>query len=133
MAIAAYKKTVSVKTTGSSVYTELHSDTSTLNFSATMLDDTDIFTTGMTSKIPGLKDYTLTGDVFYTTASGTALIIMRSALLAGTKLLFKYLPDGTHGFSGSGYVGSLNHSGAVAALEKVSFTLNSAGSALTTV
>lgn len=127
-----YQKVVQVKTTGSTAYTDLPADSATLNLGRDLLEDTDFSTTGWRSRVAGLKDYSLNAPMFYgSTNSGVNII--RSAVLSGANLDFRYLPNGTEGFQGRVLCGNFSLSGDVGGLERVDVTLESDGTALTTV
>jgi len=129
----SYNKTVNVKTTGSTTYQELPAHTFSLNIPRTLLDDTDFTSTGWMSRVAGLKDYNLSGSVYDNPSSTAAIKVVRDAILNGTKLDVQYLSDGTKGFHGQVLVESIGHSGDVAGLETFDISLQSAGTALTTV
>ena len=132
MSQAGYQKVIQVKTTGATAYSQLPAHTATLNIPRTLLDDTDFTSTGWMSRLAGLKDYNFTFSAYYG-STNAALGVVRSALLNATKLDVQYLPNGTAGFYGQIYVENLNYTGAVAGQEGVDGTLQSNGTALTTV
>ncbi|KKN90087.1 hypothetical protein LCGC14_0232000 [marine sediment metagenome] len=132
MSQASYVKVVNIKTTGSTVWTELKGISGSFGLSGEMLDDTEFSSTGYRSRIRGLKDYNVSLSGNYTsTASWYSTVF--SAWNAGTKLDFQYLPNGTKGFQGRGIVDNFSHSGDVGSLETVEVSLQSEGTALTTV
>lgn len=132
MSQAAYQKALQIKTTGSTVWLDLNANDATMNLGSELLDDTDFTSTGYRSRIAGIKDYSLDVSAFWD-SSDTAFNTVRSALLAGTKLDFRYLPDGSNGFTGTVLVETFGHSGGVGDLESVEITMQSAAAALTTV
>ena len=131
MSLAAYNKVVKVKTTAGSSYFALPANSATLNIGRTLLDDTDFTSTGWISRLAGLKDYSLNVSCMYG-STNTALGILRTALMAGTKVDMKYLPNGTAGFVGRVQVETYNLSGDVAGLETVEISCPASGAALTT-
>ena len=134
MSVAGYQKVIQVKATGTSVYTAgiLPGNTASLNFGGDMLDDTDFTSTGWRSRIRGLKDYSIPITLVYDTGSSGANLI-RDSLFSGASLDVQYLPNGTKGFTGRVKVESFNLSGDVGGLETVDVSLQSDGTALTTV
>jgi predicted secreted protein len=130
--LVGYNKVVSVKTTASTAYSAIPASQASLNFGAELLDDTDFTSTGYRSRVAGLRDYSINVSAFYAT-SNTALSAIRTALIGGTNLDVRYLVNGTAGFQGRVRVESFNNSGDVGGLETVEVTLQSNGTALTTV
>ena len=131
MSLAGYKKGVFIKTTSATAYTELPGTNATLNLAADMLDDTDFTSTGWRSRLPGLRDYSVSMTMNYDT-SNTAFAAARTAWLNGSRLDFRYSPNGTVGFQGRVYVETFSHSGDVGGLETVDITLQTEGTAFTT-
>lgn len=132
MSQAAFEKAVQIKTTSSTAWIDLGANAATLNFAGELLDDTTFGSTGFRSRVRGLKDYSLDATVFWST--GSDVNTLRSALLNGTALDFRYLPNGTNGFQGRGVVENMNHSGDVGALETIEVSLQPTDqTALTTV
>lgn len=126
--VAGYNKKILIKgsTESSSLYVEMPGTNINLNIGNAMLDDTTYLSTGDRSRLAGLRDYSLSGPMVYDpTISGFAKI--RSAFLSRGKLSFKYLPDGTNGYTGTVVVESFNHSGDVGDMEKVDVNLQAAG------
>ena len=134
MSIAAFQKSVQIKTTtttestafvgggpGSTDTGILPANTATMTFGAELLDDTDFTSTGFRSRIRGLKDYSFTLTALWD-ATDSALPIVRSALFNDTTLDIRYLPDGVKGFQGQVKVSDMSHSGDVAGLETVDIT-----------
>lgn len=132
MSQVGYQKTISVKTTAGSSYFAIEGINGSMNLARDVLDDTDFTSTGWRSKAVGLKDYTTTISANYN-VSNTAFTDLRTAFLDGTSLDFKYLPNGTAGFAGRVVVATFSLSGDVGGLESVDVTLESDGTALTTV
>lgn len=130
--IAAFNKVMSVKTTAATAYTELPGSNASLTFQGELLDDTTFETSGWRSRVRGLRDYNLSVTAVYN-STHAGLAIIRSALLSGVNLNFRYLPDGTRGFGGRVKVESFNLAGDVGGLETVDIGLQPTGTALTTV
>ena len=131
MAVAAYTKTIQLKTTSATAYTAVEANTASFNLGGEMLDVTDFTSTGWTSRIRGLKDYSFNLTLFWTT--NTEVGTIRDALLNGTNLDLQYLVNGTKGYQGRVLVENFNPSGDVGGVETVDVTLQSNGTALSTV
>lgn len=131
MSLAAYQKTVQVKSTGSTAYGVVPANAASLNLPAELLDDTDFTSTGFRSRIIGLRDWNVSLTVLHD-AGSTVIDEVRSAWISATKLDVQYLPNGTNGFSGSAYVETFSMSGDVGGLETIEVTLQP-DSALSTV
>jgi predicted secreted protein len=132
MSIAAYTKSINVKTTGSTVWLECPANNATLTLNADVLDDTDMTSTGFRSRIIGLRDWSISIPSWYDDTN-TALTTLRSAWLARTKLDVQYLANGTSGFQGTCFVESFSLSGDVGSLEQADVSLVPAAPSLTTV
>lgn len=133
MAIAGYTKSVKVTpSTSSTTHSAIPASAASFDFGGEMLDDTDFSSTGYRSRLRGLKDYGMSITAFYS-GSDTAISNMRSALISGVAIKFQYLPNGTAGFVGEVLVESFNNSGDVGGIETVEISLQSAGTALTTI
>ena len=132
MAIAAYTKTVSIKTTAETTasYTELPANAANLNLAGDILDDTDFTSTGYRSRIRGIKDWSVGGTINFD-LSNSAVTKLRNAWLNGTRLDIRYLPNGSAGYAGTVHVESIDLSGDVSGLETGDFSLQADG-ALTT-
>ena len=131
MSLPGYSKSVQIRTTGSTVFTELPATSATLTLAGDALDDTDITSTGFRSRIIGLLDWNVAAPSNFE-AANQAFIDVRTAFFARTKLVVRYLPDGTNGFQGDCFVETFSHSGDVGGLETVDISLV-AESQLTTV
>jgi predicted secreted protein len=128
-----YQKAVQIKTTaqGSSLYAAIPGNAASMTVGADMLDDTDFTSTGWRSRVVGLRDYSISVTSNYGTTG--ALATIRSAMLNGTKLDMRYLPNGTVGLTGRVLVENFSPSGDVGGLETIDISLQSEGVALTTV
>lgn len=126
MALPGFSKSILVKTTASSAYVALPATSANLSLGATMLEDTTFLSTGWKSRLAGLRDFSCSGDLIYDTTN-TGFGILRSAVLNGTRLNFKYLPDGTYGITGTVLAEKFDMSGDVGSVEKVSYALQSEG------
>jgi len=126
MSVAGFNKKVQVKTTGASVYNNVPGNNASLNFAGEMLDDTTFNSTGLRSRIRGLKDFSISVTAIYSTTD-TALNTIRDALFNDTTLNMKYLPNGTKGFSGNVKVESFSLSGDVGGLETIDISLQADG------
>ena len=132
MSVPGYQKVVQVRVAGTTVAFEVMPATSaSLNLAGDVLDDTDLTSTGMRSRILGLRDWSVSAPINFG-SSVTAFATLRSAWLNRTKLEIQYLPDGTVGYSGNVWVETFSHSGDVGGLESVDVSLQAAG-ALSTV
>ena len=122
MAIAAFNKTINVKTTSSSTWLIAPGTAATLSLGGDLLDDTDFTSTGYRSRIIGLRDYSVSMTMNYDT-SDTAFVVIRNAWLNRTRLDFRYLPNGTNGFQGQCQVETFDLSGDVGGLEQTDTNL----------
>lgn len=116
MSIAAYQKKILIKSTSSTTWLELPATNATLNLESDALDDTDFTSTGFRSRIIGLRDWSISVPSNYD-PSNAAIVAARQAWFNRTKLDIRYLPDGTNGFQGNGYVDNFTLSGDVGGLE----------------
>lgn len=132
MSNADFQKKVNIKPAGSGTFAAVTATNATLNFGAETLDDTDFTNTGYRSRVLGLKDYSINMTVNYDVAN-TEVVLLRTSILTGVGIDFQYLPNGTAGFAGTGFIETLTHSGDVAGLETMDVTIQSDGTALTTV
>lgn len=122
MSQPAYQKVVQAKSTGSTTFGTIPANDATLTFGPDLLDDTDFTSTGWRSRNVGLKDWSANMTVL-DDPSSTVINVLRAAVLAGSRVSFRYLPNGTNGFSGTGYVQNFSFSGAVADLETIEVTI----------
>lgn len=122
MSLPGYTKSVLIRTTGSTLFTELPATSATLTLAGDALDDTDIRSTGFRSRIIGLLDWNIAAPSNFE-PSNAAFTNVRTAFFARTKLVVRYLPDGTAGFEGNCYVETFSHSGDVGGLETVDISL----------
>ncbi len=126
MSQAGYQKTINVKATASTAYTELPATSATLTLAGDVLDDTDMTSTGYRSHLVGLRDWSISCPSNYE-STNAGFSAARSAWTNRTKLDVQYLPNGTNGFQGQAYVETFSHSGDVGGLESVDITMVSAG------
>jgi predicted secreted protein len=131
MSQAGFEKKVQIKTTSGSTWIDTLSNSATFTFGAELLDDTDFTSTGLRSRIRGLRDFSVNYTSNYS-STHQSISVIRTALLNGTALDVRYLPNGTKGFQGQYVVESMNHSGDVGGLETIDITLQADG-ILTTV
>jgi predicted secreted protein len=131
MSIAAFNKVVTIRSTTSSTNHELPATNATLTLAGDLLDDTDMSSTGFRSKTIGLQDWSLAAPSNFDT-SNVALTVARQAWQSRTRVLMRYLPNGTAGFQGIAFVETYTLSGDVGGLETVDINLQ-ADSALSTV
>lgn len=131
MAQPGYQKTLQIKTTGSTSWGDLPANAASMNLGGDILDDTDFSSTGIRSRILGIRDWNISGTIYYDDAN-TVVNTLRSAWLNRTRLDIRYLPNGTNGFTGQGQIEAINLSGSVNDLEVGEFTIQADGQ-LTTV
>jgi predicted secreted protein len=131
--VAGYKKSIYITaTTASTAWIEIPATSGDLQMSANMLDDTNFTSTGWTSRVAGLKTFSISGNAVYDT-SNTAITALSARFLDGAKMKFRYDPAGTsHGFSGTVIVENFSLSGGVNDLSQISFSLQSASQAFST-
>ena len=129
-----YQKSIFIRTTAETTSSNvaLKANTSSLTLGAELLDDTDFTSTGWRSRAQGLRDWSVTATVFWgSTDAGVAKL--RSAFLNATKLVVRYLPDGTAGYQGTAYVENFTNSGDVGGLETIDVSLLPATASMTTL
>lgn len=132
MSQAGYQKTVQVRNAGSTVpFGVLPGTDASLALAGDVLDDTDFTSTGMRSRLVGLRDWSVSITSNYDIAS-TAFILVRDAWFNRTPIEVQYLPDGAKGYQGDAVVETFSHSGDVGGLESVDISLQAAA-ALSTV
>lgn len=126
MSQAAYEKKVQLKTTTGGGFSVLPGLSAEMALTGDVLDDTDFNTTGIRSRLLGLREWTITVNMNFE-STNAAFAIARNAWLNRTKLDIQYLPNGTVGFQGQGFVETFSHSGDVGGLETVDLSIVSAG------
>lgn len=133
MGNAAYIKKVQVSADNGATWLDVPATSPSLDLGGEVLDDTELATNaGYRTRCLGLHDWSISCDSNYKGAGetgGPALAAIRTAKLARTALLGRYLPDGVaaNGFKGSVVVENFNMSGDVGGLETVSVTLQGTG------
>lgn len=124
MSLAGYTKDVRIRlTTGASTaFVTLPATSATLTLAGDALDDTDITSTGFRSRIIGLLDWNISAPSNFE-STNTAFVNVRTAFFNRQNVDIQYLPDGTLGYEGTGWVETFSHSGDVGGLETVDITL----------
>ena len=130
--LAAYQKVVDVKTTAEATRATVPGSNATMNFAGEQLDDSTFESGAYRSRVQGLKDYSFTLTLVYDSAD-TGYTKLQTAMLNGSRLDIRYLPNGTNGFAGTVVVENFTHSGSVDGLETVEVSLQASNAALTTV
>ena len=102
----------------------------TLHLKGAMLDASSHSSAGWEDTVPGLKSWSASfGNLFVST--DTAQDKLKAAILAGTKLKFRFDPEGTASgkerFSGDGYLESLDYAMPTNDLVAVSGSIKGAG------
>ncbi len=131
MSQAAFKKTIQVKfTTSVGGFATMPASAASLSLAGDLLDDTDFTSTGMRSRIFGLRDWSVAGTINYDVTS-TAIDIIRDSWLTQKQLTINYFPNGTAGFTGAVDVETFALTGSVADLETADFSFLAAGTLTT--
>jgi len=131
MGSAAYKKSIRISTASSGTFTALPATTGDLSQGGTVLDDTDLTSTGTRSRILGLLDWSVSVTCNMSSGGNAGITAIKDGRLNRTNVWVEYLPFGTAlsslGYKGEAVVESFNLSGGVDELETVDISLQADG------
>lgn len=131
MGTAAYKKEVSIATSSTGVFTPLPATSADLTQEGTVLDDTDLTSSGTRSRILGLLDWNISITANLSSAGNQAVTDVKDGRLNRTNVHVKYLPLGSSmsslGYEGEAVVETFSLSGGVDDLETVDISLQADG------
>lgn len=131
MALTAGREaTIKVEDTGVSPV-EIKATDASLDTSAGEIDVTDFTTNGWNANLSGMKSYSLNFTMIFDNSDSLKNKV-RDAYLNSTVMDFEVLPDGTNGFTGSGFVTQYNISTPVDGAASIDVVISSDGTALST-
>lgn len=131
---ASFEKVVSISTSSTGTYSQIPASDMGLNREGDLLDDTDLTSSGTRSRILGLRDWSVSGTVNFSTVSGYTKI--KDAYDNRDTLWVRYLPAGSSlssmGYHGEVQVENDNLSGGVGDLEQSDVSLQATGPLMAT-
>lgn len=131
MGTAAYKKEISIATSSTATFNPLPATTGDLSNEGTVLDDTDLTSSGYRSRILGLLDWNVSVTCNLSSGGNQAISDIKDARLNRNNVFVRYLPIGSSmsslGYEGEAVVENFNLSGGVDDLETVDISLQADG------
>ena len=132
MSLAAYKKSILIKNaTSTAAYVEMEATDATLTLAGDVLDDTDFTSTGMRSRILGLRDWNISAPSNFNSTAAWHILVY-GAWRNRRSLAIKYLSNGISGYKGNTVVETFTHTGDVGGLETLDISLQADGPLSTT-
>lgn len=131
MGTASYKKEVSIATSSTSAFNPLPATSADLSQEGTVLDDTDLTSSGTRSRILGLLDWNISITANLSSDTNQAVTDVKDARLSRDNVFVRYLPMGSSvsslGYEGEAVVETFSLSGGVDDLETVDISLQADG------